>query len=165
MAGGHPRAQRTSQALARKAPRRRLSSTGRHSSLTRHCNTRETLKKSGEGISGGCRGGIAEFTCFRGRFPEPSGLPFRSNGTFVGFDRPGRWPVSALGPTARGSPGQLTLRRQQVAQAQQRRQGGVDVEVQEGALDGLAAEVGGGCQGALACSSQRSCRRRCSDSL
>ena len=40
----------------------------------------------------------------------------------VGFDRPGRRPVTAFGPTASASPGQLTLRCQQVAQAQQQRQ-------------------------------------------
>ena len=89
---------------------------------TTQTKPKDTLNKSGDGFFGGCRGGFAEFPCFRGRFPEPSGLPFRSNGPLVGFDRPGRRPVSAFGPTAPASPGQLTLRCQQVAQAQQQRQ-------------------------------------------
>ena len=50
--------------------------------------TRETLNKSGEGISGGCQGILAKIPGLRGRFPRCSGLPFRSSRAFAGFDRP-----------------------------------------------------------------------------
>ena len=57
------------------------------------------------------------FPGFRGRYSGCSSLPVGSDGAVAGFERTLRRPLDGFGPTAPKSAGQLTLRRQQVAQS------------------------------------------------
>ena len=65
---------------------------------TTQTKPRDTLNKSGDGFFGGCRGGFAEFPCFRTRFPEPSGLPFRSMAPLWDLTAPAGGLLPPLGP-------------------------------------------------------------------
>ena len=63
-------------------------------------------------------GGVSrKYPGFRGRFPGCSALPVGSGGAVAGFEPTLRRPPDEFGITAPTSAGQLTLRRQQVAQS------------------------------------------------